>query len=75
MHNTRTIRLSELRKNFVEAFSDGPVAVLEHSRVVAYMVSPSAFEAMVERLHRLEQADSTRASSGDQPILISVEEL
>jgi antitoxin StbD len=47
------ISVSDLKKNPSSVFlraSDAPVAVLNHNRVMGYVVPAALFEAMIERL-------------------------
>lgn len=72
------ISVSELKKNpsQVMAQADGQaVAVLNHNRVMAYMVPAARFEAMMERLDDLDLAKTIQDRADEQPIRISLDEL
>ena len=74
------VSVSELKKNpsGVMAGAAGmPVAVLNHNRVMGYMVPAAVYEAMVERLENLELAQLARArlEAGETPIAVSLDEL
>ncbi|MBA1201645.1 type II toxin-antitoxin system prevent-host-death family antitoxin [Pseudomonas capeferrum] len=60
------VSVSELKKNpsSVLASADGmPVAVLNHNRVIGYMVPAALYEAMIERLDDLELVEIAKARS------------
>jgi len=72
------ISVSDLKKNpsQVMAQADGQaVAVLNHNRVMAYMVPAARFEAMMERLNDLDLAKTIQDRADEQPIRISLDEL
>ncbi|MCL7407333.1 type II toxin-antitoxin system prevent-host-death family antitoxin [Paradonghicola geojensis] len=72
------ISVSDLKKNpsQVMAQADGQaVAVLNHNRVMAYMVPAARFEAMMERLDDLDLAKTIQDRADEQPIRISLDEL
>ncbi|TBU84815.1 type II toxin-antitoxin system Phd/YefM family antitoxin [Phytopseudomonas dryadis] len=58
------VSVSELKKNpsaVLSGANGSPVAVLNHNRVMGYMVPAEVFEAMVERLDDLELAQLAKA--------------
>lgn len=58
------VSVSELKKNpsaVLSCANGSPVAVLNHNRVMGYMVPAEVFEAMMERLDDLELAQLTKA--------------
>lgn len=74
------VSVSELKKNPSAVLSeagDSPVAVLNHNRVMGYMVPAAVFEAMVERLDDLELAQVARArlEANEAPVRISLDDL
>jgi len=72
------VSVSELKKNPSAVLSGahgGPVAVLNHNRVIGYMVPADVFEAMMERLDDLELAELVRARSHETPIPVSLDDL
>ena len=72
------ISVSDLKKNpsQVMAQADGQaVAVLNHNRVMAYMVPAARFEAIMERLDDLDLAKTIQDRADEQPIRISLDEL
>lgn len=53
----------------------GAVAVLNHNRVMGYMVPAEVYEAMMERLDDLELADIVRSRLHETPISVSLDDL
>lgn len=74
----KAVSVSELKKNpsaVIGGADGGPVAVLNHNRVMGYLVPAEMFEAMIERLEDLELAEITRARAGEQPVPVSLDDL
>ncbi len=74
----KAVSVSELKKNpsaVIGGAQGGPVAVLNHNRVMGYVVPAAAFEAMVERLEDLELAELVRARAGETPVPVSLDDL
>lgn len=74
----KVISVSELKKNpsAVIGGADGePVAVLNHNRVMGYLVPAEVYEAMIERLEDLELAELARVRAGEQPVPVSLDDL
>ena len=72
------VSVSELKKNpsaVMNGAHDGPVAVLNHNRVMGYMVPEHVFEAMVERLDDLELAELVRSRSHETPVPVNLDDL
>ena len=72
------VSVSELKKSpsGVLARADGEaVAVLNHNRVMAYMVPAEAYEVMIERLDDLALAEIARDRAGDETVPVSLDEL
>ncbi len=72
------VSVSELKKNpsGVLAGAGGmPVAVLNHNRVMGYMVPAELYEQMMERLDDLELVEIVKARSGEEPIPARLDEL
>ncbi|QYY82221.1 type II toxin-antitoxin system Phd/YefM family antitoxin [Pseudomonas germanica] len=72
------VSVSELKKNPSTVLSGahgGAVAVLNHNRVMGYMVPADVYEAMMERLDDLELAEIVRARSHETPISVSLDDL
>lgn len=72
------VSVSDLKKSpsaVMEGASGEAVAVLNHNRVMAYMVPAQTYEAMIERLDDLALADTIRARAGERPVRISLDDL
>ncbi|HBM09591.1 antitoxin [Pseudomonas sp. 10B238] len=72
------VSVSELKKNpsGVLAGAGGmPVAVLNHNRVMGYMVPAELYEEMMERLDDLELIEVVKARSGENSIPVSLDDL
>ncbi|WP_434562340.1 type II toxin-antitoxin system Phd/YefM family antitoxin [Pseudomonas sp. Z5-35] len=74
------VSVSELKKNpsaVLNGANGSPVAVLNHNRVMGYMVPASVYEAMIERLDELELAQVVKArlEANDTPVRVSMDDL
>ena len=52
----KSVNITELRKNPAKYFIDQPVAVLSNNRPAGYLLSASAFEALMDMLAEQEKA-------------------
>ena len=74
----RAVSVSELKKNpsaVMSGAQGGAVAVLNHNRVMAYMVPTGVYEAMMERLGDMDLAELVKARSKETPIPVSLDDL
>lgn len=72
------VSVSDLKKSpsaVMEAAAGETVAVLNHNRVMAYMVPAAAYEAMIERLDDLALVDTIRSRAGEKPVRVSLNDL
>ena len=72
------ISVSDLKKSpsaVLESASGETVAVLNHNRVMAYMVPAAAYEAMIDRLDDLALVETIRARVDERPVSVSLDEL
>lgn len=74
------VSVSELKKNPSSVLSNAnglPVAVLNHNRVMGYMVPANVYEAMVERLDELELVHlvKSRLYANETPVRVSLDDL
>ena len=74
------VSVSELKKNpsaVLSGAGGATVAVLNHNRVMGYMVPADVYEAMIERLDDLElaQAAKARIEAGEKPVRVSLGDL
>ncbi|CRI57690.1 antitoxin StbD [Pseudomonas sp. TE6288] len=73
-----TVSVSELKKNPTAVMADAqgkPVAVLNHNRVMGYMVPAELYEAMMERLEDMELAALVKARAGEKGIPVELDDL
>ncbi len=72
------VSVSDLKKSptAIMQQADGQVvAVLNHNRVMAYMVPADAYEAMVERLDDLALVEIVKARADEVPQRVTLDEL
>ena len=72
------VSVSDLKKSPSAVMEDAAgetVAVLNHNRVMAYMVPAAAYEAMMERLDDLALADLVRSRADERPVRVNLDEL
>ncbi|WP_028693459.1 type II toxin-antitoxin system prevent-host-death family antitoxin [Pseudomonas cremoricolorata] len=72
------VSVSELKKNpsSILSSADGmPVAVLNHNRVMGYMVPAELYEAMMERLDDLELIEIAKARSNGPSVQVDLDDL
>ncbi|MFC5345936.1 type II toxin-antitoxin system Phd/YefM family antitoxin [Brevundimonas staleyi] len=72
------VSVSDLKKSpsaVLEGASGETVAVLNHNRVMAYMVPAATYEAMLDRLDDLALVETIRARADEQPVRVSLDEL
>lgn len=73
-----TVSVSDLKKSpsaVMENAGGETVAVLNHNRIMAYMVPAAAYEAMLERLDDLALVDTIRARADETAVRVSLDEL
>jgi antitoxin StbD len=74
------VSVSELKKNpsaVLSGAGGATVAVLNHNRVMGYMVPADVYEAMIERLDDLElaQVAKARIDANETPVRVSLDDL
>lgn len=72
------VSVSDLKKSPSAVMEDAAgetVAVLNHNRVMAYMVPAAAYEAMIERLDDLALVETIRSRASEQPLRVSLDDL
>ncbi|MDP4024313.1 antitoxin [Methylobacterium sp. NEAU 140] len=52
-----------------------PVAILKDDRILAYMVPPAAYEAMLELIDDAELAALIRDRAGEVPVKVALDDL
>lgn len=72
------VSVSELKKNpsGVMAGAAGmPVAVLNHNRVMGYMVPAELYEQMLDRLDDLELVEMVKARAAETAVAVTLDDL
>lgn len=72
------VSVSELKRNptaIVDGAHGHPVAILNHNRVMAYMVPASTYEAMMEALDDQALVRIIRERSEEQGVPVSLDDL
>ncbi len=72
------VSVSDLRKSptaIMDEAGGGAVAVLNHNRVMAYMVPADAYEAMLDRLDEMELVEVAKARADEKPVSVTLDEL
>jgi len=62
------VTVSDLKKSptaFIDGENGAPVAILNHNRILAYLVPAKTFEAMIERLDDQALVEIARARAND----------
>lgn len=72
------VSVSELKKSPTSVMNraDGaPVAILNHNRVMGYMVPPETFEAMMDAIDDAMLATIVKARAGEVPVRVTLDAL
>lgn len=72
------VSISDLKKNpsvVISAAAGQPVAVLNHNRVVGYLISPEAWEGIVESLDDLKLIETAEQRRGQAGMEVSIDDL
>jgi len=72
------VSVSDLKKNPSQVMAQAAgesVAVLNHNRVMAYMVPAARYEALMEHMDDLELAETIKMRADETPVRVSLDEL
>ena len=72
------VSVSELKKNpsaIVDGARGGTVAILNHNRVMAYMVPADTYEAMMDALDDQALVEIAKARAGERGVPVSLDDL
>jgi antitoxin StbD len=72
------VSVSDLKKNptaIVEGATGAPVAILNHNRVMAYMVPASTYEAMVDALDDQALLEIAKTRAGEKGVPVNLDDL
>ncbi|MGO4917820.1 type II toxin-antitoxin system Phd/YefM family antitoxin [Pseudogemmobacter sp. W21_MBD1_M6] len=78
MEANRTVSVSDLKRSptaVINQAADEAVAVLNHNRVMAYMVPVAMYEQMMEQLDDLALIRTARARMNERPVPVALDEL
>lgn len=73
-----TVSMTDLRRNpsgILEDAGDAPVAVLNHNKPVAYLLSAKAYEALLDRLEDAELTKIVKQRQGGKRVKVMLEDL
>ena len=78
IYASKTVSVTELKRNFTAVLSQAdndPVAVLNHNRPEAYLLSAVHYERLLERLEDLEDAQLARERAGGPFVEVDLDAL
>jgi len=78
IYASATVSITDLRRNpgaVIEDANASPVAVLNHNRTAAYVVSAKTFEALMDGLEDNELAEIVRKRRGGKTVKVSLDDL
>ncbi len=73
-----TVSMTDLRRNpseVIEVANQSPVAILNHNRPTAYLISATAYEEMLEQLEDAALTKIVKVRAGGQTIKVKLESL
>ena len=74
----QTVSMTDLRRNpseVIEVANHSPVAILNHNKPAAYLISAAAYEDMLEQLEDAALTKTVQASSGGPTVKVKLEDL
>jgi antitoxin StbD len=78
IYASTTVSMTDLRRNpsaILQDAGDSPVAVLNHNRPAAYLLSARAYEALLERLEDAELSHIVKQRQGGKRVKVALEDL
>ena len=78
IYSNKTVSVTELKRNFSTILSqagDDVVAVLNHNRPEAYLLSAASYEKLLDRLDDLEDARLVQERAGGPFVPVDVDAL
>jgi len=73
-----TVSMTDLRRNpseVIEVANVAPVAVLNHNKPAAYLISAAAYEDMMEQLEDAALTKIVKARQGGKSVKVNIEDL
>lgn len=78
IHAKTTVSMTDLRRNpskIMEIAGDLPVAVLNHNRPEAYLLSAKAYEALLELIDDLTLIKTIKERKGGKTVKVKLDQL
>ena len=78
IHAEKTVSVTELKRNFSDILSqagDDPIAVLNHNRPEAYLLSATHYERLLERLEDLDDVRLVQERAKGPFVEVNLDEL
>ena len=78
IYTNKTVSVTELKRNFCTIMAQAendPVAVLNHNKPEAYLLSAAHYEHLLERLEDLEDARLAQERAGGPFVEVDINEL
>jgi antitoxin StbD len=72
------VSVSDLKKSPKAILNAAPgeaIAILNHNRIMAYMLPPHIYEAMLELLDDIKLAELIKTRSGEKRIPVNIDDL
>ena len=71
------VSVTELQRNFaaIMAQADGAVAVLNHNKPEAYLISAQRYQALLAYLEDLEDAKLVQERMGETAVMVALDDL
>ena len=73
-----TISMTDLRRNpskIIEVAGDSPIAVLNHNRAEAYLLSAKAYEKLLDQLDDAKLMKTIKSRRGGKTVRVRLEDL
>ena len=78
IYSRNTVSMTDLRRNpseVIEVANLAPVAVLNHNKPAAYLISAAAYEDMLEQLEDAALTKIVKARQGGKSVKVNIEGL
>ena len=78
IHAKTTVSMTDLRRNpskILEIAGDLPIAVLNHNKAEAYLLSAKAYEALLDLIDDVSLIKTIHARKGGESVKVKLEEL
>ena len=78
IHARTTVSMTDMRRNpsgILKDAGDSPIAILNHNKPAAYLLSAKAYEALLDRLEDAELSKVVKERQGGQTVKVKLEDL